>query len=139
MDIGSNSYCLGQVRPDGWAEVPQEGVAEVSLNNFCGKAVRQDPVTALSFEQVLKILEQYLDGGMIESDGRINYDRVELNYYPAPTAPALDGIEYKPELVLTPMWHIYVPIDEYVDSYGDAVGPSHICVNAVTGELINTD
>lgn len=139
VDIGSNSYALGQVRPDGWAEVSPDGVAEVSLNNFCGKTVRQDPVTALSFEQVLKILEQYLDGGMIESDGRITYDRVELNYYPVPTAPALDGIEYKSELVLTPMWHIYVPIDEYVDSYGDAVGPSHICVNAVTGELINTD
>ncbi len=137
VDIGSNSYCLGQVRPDGWAEVSQDGVAEVSLNNFCGKAVDQDPVTALSFEQVLKILEQYLDSGMIQSDGRITYDRVELNYYPVPTAPAQDGIEYKSELVLKPIWHIYMLLDEYVDGgYGDATGPSHICVDAVTGELV---
>lgn len=140
VDIGSNSYCLGQVRPDGWAEVSQEGVAEVSLNNFCGKTVNQDSVMVLSFEQVLKILEQYLDGGMIESDGRITYDRVELNYYPVPTVPAQDGIEYKSELVLKPIWNIYMPLDEYVDGgYGDAVGPTHICVDAVTGELINTD
>lgn len=139
VDIGSNSYCLGQVFPNGYAYVSQEGVAEVSLMDFCGKAAAKDPVTALPFEQVLAILEQYLDSGMIESDGRITYDRVELNYYPVPTAPAQDGIEYKSELVLTPMWHIYVPIDEYVESYADATGPSHICVNAVTGELINTD
>lgn len=139
VNIGSNSYCLGQVRPDGFAEVSQEGVAEVSLSHFCGKAVDQDPVTAISFEQVLKILEQYLDSGMIRSDGRITYNRVELNYYPVPTAPAGDGIEYKSELVLKPIWHIYMPLDEYVDgSYGDA-GPSNICVDAVTGELVETD
>ena len=48
--------------------------------------------------------------------------------------------EYKSELTLTPIWHIYMPIDEYVDGgYYDAEGPSHICVNAVTGELVVTD
>ena len=64
-----------------------------------------------------------------------------MNYYPIPNpAPALDGIEYKPELVLTPVWHIYMPLDEYVEGdYGDAVGPTHICVNAVTGELEEAD
>lgn len=140
VDIGSSSYCLGQVSPEGYAFVSQEGVAEVSLTNFCGKTASEEPVTAVSFEQVLKILEQYLDNGMIQSDGKITYDRVELNYYPVPDpAPALE-IEYKSELVLTPIWHIYMPIDEYVDGgYDNAAGPSHICVNAVTGELVGTD
>lgn len=141
VDIGSDSYALGQVWPNGYAYVSEEGVAEVSLIDFCGKAANKEPVTALSFEQVLKTLEQYLDNGVIESDGRITYDRVELNYYPVPNpAPAADEIEYKPELVLTPIWHIYMPLDEYVDGgYGDAVGPVHICVNAVTGELEAAD
>lgn len=141
VDIGSNSYTLGQVWPNGWAFVSEEGVAEVNLMFFCGKAAEKEPVTAISFEQVLKILEQYLDNGMIASDGTITYDRVELNYYPVPNpAPDPDAIEYKSELTLTPIWHIYMPIDEYVDGgYGDAVGPSHICVNAVTGELATAD
>lgn len=139
VDIGSDSYALGQVCPIGFAYVSEEGAAEVSLIDFCGTAADQEPVTVISFEQVLKILEQYLDNGMIESDGRITYDRVELNYYPVPTTPDMDEMEYKPELVLIPIWHIYMPLDEYVDGgYGDAVGPAHICVNAVTGELIET-
>ena len=140
VDIGSDSYALGQVFPNGYAYVSQEGVAEVSLMNFCGKKAAEEPATALSFEQILKILEQYLDNGMIQSDGKITYDRVELNYYPVPNPAPLDEMEYKSELVLTPIWHIYMPIDEYVDGgYGDAAGPSHICVNAVTGELVETD
>lgn len=141
VDIGSDSYALGQVYPIGLAFVSEEGVAEVNLMDFCGKAAEKEPVTAISFEQVLKILEQYLRGGMIASDGTITYDRVELNYYPVPnSAPDPDAIEYKPELTLTPIWHIYMPIDEYVDGgYGNAVGPSHICVNAVTGELLSAE
>lgn len=136
VDIGSNAYGPGQVWPNGTAIVSEEGVAEIRLTDFCGKTAGKEPVTVLSFEQVLDILGQYLDNGMIESDGTITYDRVELNYYPVPNpAPAMDEIEYKSKLVLTPIWHIYVPIDEYVENYGTAVGPSHICVNAVTGEL----
>ena len=137
VDIGSDSYELGQVYPHGDARVWEEGVAEVNLTNFCGKAVKKEPVTAISFEQVLKILEQYLDNGVIASDGTITYDRVELNYYPVPNlSPDPDAIEYKSELTLMPIWHIYMPLDEYVDGgYGNATGPSHICVNAVTGEL----
>lgn len=139
VGIGSDSVSLGQVWPNGCASVTQEGVAELNLIDFCGKAADKEPVTAISFEQVLKILAQYLDSGMIESDGKIIYDRVELNYYPVPN-PTPSEIEYKSQLVLMPMWHIYIPIDEYVNGgYDNAVGRSHICVNAVTGELIETD
>lgn len=69
VDIGSDSYELGQVCPDGYAHVSEEGVAEVNLTYFCAKAAKKEPVTAISFEQVLKILEQYLDNGVIASDG----------------------------------------------------------------------
>ena len=141
VDIGADSYALGQVSPNGYAIVSEKGVAEVRLTDFCARAADKEPVTVISFEQVLKILEQYLDSGILKSDGTIKYNRVELNYYPVPNpAPARDGIEYKSELVLTPIWHIYMPLDEYVEGgYGDAVGPAHICVNAVTGELEEAD
>lgn len=141
VDIAANAYTLGQVWPNGHAFVSEEGVAEVSLMNFCGKAAKKEPVTAISFEQVLKILEQYLGNGMIASDGTLTYNRVELNYYPVSNpAPDPDAIEYKSELTLVPIWHIYIPLDEYVDGgYGDAAGPLHIGVNAVTGELVEAD
>ena len=141
VDIGANSYALGQVWPNGYADVSVEGVAEVTLTDFCGRPAEKEPVAAITFEQAVSILEQYLDQGMIESDGSITYHRVALHYYPVPDpAPAMDEIEYKSELVLIPMWHIWMPLDEYVDGgYGPKAGPSHICVNAVTGELIQTD
>lgn len=141
VDIGADSYALGQVSPNGFAIVSEEGVAEVTLTNFCGSVTDKASVTAISFEQVLEILEQYLDSGILKSDGTIIYDRVELNYYPVPNpAPAMNEIEYKAELVLTPIWHIYMPLDEYVEGdYGNAVGPVHICVNAITGELEEAD
>ena len=98
VDIGSDSYTLGQVFPNGSGFVTGEGVADVNLIDFCGKVAEKEPVTVISFEQVLKILEQYLDNGMIVSDGTIIYDRVELNYYPVPNpAPDPDAIEYKSE------------------------------------------
>ena len=136
VDIGFNAYSLGQVWPNGYAFVSKDGIAELNLINFCGKAVDKEPVGIISFEQVVKILEQYLDSGMIEADGEMTYNRAELKYYPVPNpAPTLHEIEYKSELVLIPIWHIYMPLDEYVEGLYE--GPSTICINAITGELLN--
>ena len=136
VDIGYNVYSLGQVWPNGYAFVTGDGVAELNLMNFCGKAVDKEPVEIISFEQVVKILEQYLDSGMIEADGTMTYNRVELKYYPVPNpSPTPHEIEYKSELVLIPIWHIYMPLDEYVEGLYE--GPSAICINAITGELLN--
>ena len=116
VDIGFNAYSLGQVWPNGYAIVSKDGVAEMNLGDFCGKVVDKEPVETISFEQVVKILGQYLDSGMIEADGTMTYNRVELKYYPVPNpAPTPHEIEYKPELVLIPIWHIYMPLDEYVE------------------------
>ena len=136
VDIGYNAYSLGQVWPNGFAYVSKDGVAELNLMDFCGKAVDKEPVEMITFEQAAKILEQYLDSGIIEADGTMTYNRVELNYYPVPNpAPTPHEIEYKPELVLIPIWHIYMPLDEYVEGLYE--GPSAICINAITGELVN--
>ena len=136
VDIGHNSYSLGQVWPNGHALVSKDGVAELNLGDFCGKDVDKEPVEIISFKQVVKILEQYLDSGMIEADGAMTYNRAELKYYPVPNpAPTPHEIEYKSELVLIPIWHIYMPIDEYVEGLYE--GPSTMCINAITGELLN--
>ena len=136
VDIGHNSYSLGQVCPNGHAFVSKDGVAELTLMDFCGKVVEKEAVEIISFEQVTKILEQYLDSGMIEADGTMTYNRAELKYYPVPNpAPTQHEIEYKSELVLIPIWHIYMPLDEYVEGLYE--GPSTICINAITGELLN--
>ena len=138
VDIGYNAYTFGQVCPYGHALVSEDGIAELNLIDFCGKAVDKEPVEIISFEQVVKILEQYLDSGMIEVDGAMTYNRAELKYYPVPNpAPTPHQIEYKSELVLIPIWHIYMPLDEYVEGYYN--GPSTICINAVTGELVKDE
>ena len=136
VDIGHNSYSLGQVWPNGHALVSKDGVAELNLGDFCGKVVDKEPVEIISFEQVVNILGQYLDSGMIEADETMTYNRVELKYYPVPNpAPTPHEVEYKSELVLIPIWHIYMPLDEYVEGLYE--GPSTICINAITGELVN--
>lgn len=135
LDIGHNSYGFGQVCPNGYAHISEEGVAELGLHAFCGKIEDKEPVEIISFEQALEVLEQYLDSGIIEADENMTYDRVELNYYPVPNpSPKLGEIEYKTELELIPIWCIYMPLDEYVS--GAYNGTSAICINAITGENI---
>lgn len=135
LDIGHNSYGFGQVCPNGYAHISEEGVAELGLRAFCGKIEDKEPVEIISFEQALEVLEQYLDSGIIDADENMTYDRVELNYYPVPNpSPKPGEIEYKTELELMPMWRIYMPLDEYVS--GAYNGAPAICINAVTGENI---
>ena len=64
---------------------------------------------------------------------------MKLEYYPLPNpSPEPDEIEYREELELVPVWHIYTPLGEYLEGlwaeeYEDGI--SNILVNAVTGEL----
>ncbi|MDE6517096.1 MAG: hypothetical protein K2L18_04510, partial [Acetatifactor sp.] len=57
-------YGLGELYPWGQACVTPEGVSVLDLSDFYGKIAAKEPVTILSFEQVEKILEQYLDSNM---------------------------------------------------------------------------
>ncbi|MDE6220057.1 MAG: hypothetical protein K2G51_06475 [Lachnospiraceae bacterium] len=135
-----SGYGLGELYPWGSACVTPEGVAMLSLMDFCGKAAAREPVTVLSFEQVEKILEQYLDSNMIQGDERITLQNIALEYYPVPNlSPAERDIEYKPELELIPVWHIYMSLGDYVEAIAqiDGLDDVHynICINAVTGEI----
>lgn len=131
-------HTVGEIYPHGGAIVTPEGVAYLLLSNFCGKIASREPVTVLSFEQVVKILEQYLDSNRIQADEQLTLSEIRLEYYPVPNpAPAEGEIAYRTELELIPIWHIYMPLDDYVESPYTPTEPvnHNICINAVTGEL----
>lgn len=133
---------FGEIYPNGFAIVTPEGVADLQLFDFCGKAADRKPAKVLSFEQVEKILEQYLDNHMIQADERLVLNNIKLEYYPVPNPSPKAGIEYRPELELIPVWHIYMPLDDYVDMTGQMTQDDgledalyNIWINAVTGEI----
>lgn len=133
-------YSLGELYPWGHACVTPEGVAMLTLSDFCGETAGKDPVAILSFEQVEKILEQYLDSNMIQGDERLTFNNIALEYYPVPNlSHAEREIEYRPQLDLIPVWHIYVSLDDYVETMAQCDGLDgvhyNICINAVTGEI----
>ena len=135
--IGEVDSCgFGEIYPKGFATVTPEGVADVNLENFCGKIAVKEPVTVISFAQVEMILEQYLDSNMIRADEKLTLSNVKFEYYPVPNpAPAKGEIEYRSKLELIPIWHIYMPLDDYVDAGYEGDGFHNICINAVTGEI----
>lgn len=136
MIMETVSYTIGEVYPDGIAIVTPEGVAELNLGNFCGKIADKEPVTILSFEQIVKILEQYLDSNVIPADERITMNNVRLEYYPLPsTTPPVGEMETRSELELIPIWHIYMSLSDYVEARIDGYVPHNICINAITGEI----
>ncbi len=132
---------LGEIYPYGRAIVSQEGIADLILADFCGKIVSKEPVEILSFAQVSQILEQYLDGGRIPADERLVIDRVELEYYPLPNEDVTyekREIEYRFQLQLVPVWHLYMSLHDYVEGGYAAVDNQaafNIVINAATGEL----
>lgn len=130
---------FGEIYPKGFALIFGEGAAEVSLTDFCGQIRSREAIEIISFDQAVRLLGQYLDGGMIRSKGQNVLNTVKLEYYPLPNpSPKPDEIEYREELELVPVWHFYTPLGEYLEGlwageYEDGV--SNILVNAVTGEL----
>lgn len=137
-------YSFGEVYPFGYASITPEGAAILNLADFCGRVAAKEPVSILSFEQIEKILEQYLDSGRIQGNEQLTLNNIKLEYYPIPNpAPAKGEIEYKSELELIPIWHIYMSLDDYVESryQGDGLDDAlyNICINAVTGEIEKTN
>lgn len=136
----TGSYGLGEIYPEGWASVMPDGVAELTLRNFCARIGEKVPVTVLPFEKIEQILEQYLDNGLIMTDERMVFDHVELEYYPLPNTQVQGEMEYREQLELVPVWHIYITVDDYVEKYAgmEEIPPEavdNICINGVTGEV----
>ena len=130
------AYCFGQhdisrVYPNGLAWVSAEGVAEIGLWNCLMEQVSAgEEDTILGFDKVQELLRIYLKDGRLQCTEDIPFSTAELVYY----VELKDG-----KLELSPVWGIYMDLEEYVDYCGQAeridfVWTIHI--DAVTGEIL---
>lgn len=131
-----------EIIPDASVLLVKEGAAEVNLWNALGKiGEKKDVGKILGFSQVEDILEKYLEGNVLVGCAEAKLTQAEVVYYPVYQ-------EKESELELIPAWHIYVPLDQYVD--GIANGEAYVKANekgavwniyldAVTGELLRAE
>lgn len=132
---------LGEVRPRGTAWITENGVATMSLEDYCGKITEQsENGKILKFSQVTDILEIYLENNTLCGASKVKLTQAELVYYPTLR---------ESELILTPVWHIYIPLKEKMEAlesddqaWQEAATEGaawNIYLDAVTGELIKVE
>ena len=131
----------GEVQPRGTAWITEDGIATMRLENYCGKITEQsENGKILTFSQVTDILGKYLENNTFCGNAKTKLTQAELVYYPT--------LREK-ELMLTPAWHIYIPLNERMDAMesGDKAWQEafesgaawNIYLDAVTGELIKVE
>ena len=132
---------LGEVQPRGTAWITEDGIATMRLENYCGKITEQsENGKILTFSQVTDILGKYLENNTFRGNSKAKLTQAELVYYPTLR---------ESELILTPAWHIYIPLNEMMDAMesGDKAWQEavengtawNIYLDAVTGELIKVE
>ena len=132
---------LGEVQPRGTAWITEDGIATMRLENYCGKITEQsENGKILTFSQVTDILGKYLENNTFCGNPKAKLTQAELVYYPTLR---------ESELILTPAWHIYIPLNEMMDAMesGDKAWQEtaengmawNIYLDAVTGELIKVE
>ena len=132
---------LGEVQPRGSAWITEDGIAAMSLDNYCGNITeRSKNGKILTFSQVTDILEKYLENNAFCGSSKVKLTQAELVYYPTLR---------ESELILTPAWHICIPLHEMQEAlesddkaWQEAVEKGaawNIYLDAVTGELIKAE
>ena len=132
---------LGEVQPRGTAWITEDGIAMMRLDDYCGKITEQsENGEILTFSQVTDILERYLESNTFCGNSKAKLTQIELVYYPTLR---------ESELILTPAWHIYIPLNEMIEALesGDKVWQEaveegaawNIYLDAVTGEVIKAE
>ena len=132
---------LGEVQPRGTAWITEDGIATMRLENYCGKITEQsENGKILTFSQVTDILGKYLENNTFCGNSKAKLTQAEFVYYPK---------LQESELILTPAWHIYIPLNEMMDAMesGDKAWQEavengtawNIYLDAVTGELIKVE
>lgn len=131
----------GEVHPMGKAWITEDGIATLSLEDYCGKITeRSESGKTLTFSQATDVLEKYLENHTFCGISKAKLTQTELVYYP----------KYREsELILTPAWHVFVPLREMTEALesGDQVWQEaaaegaawNIYLDAVTGELIKVE
>ena len=132
---------LGEVQPRGTAWITEDGIATMRLEDYCGKITEQsENGKILTFLQVTDILGKYLENNTFCGNAKTKLTQAEFVYYPTLR---------ESELILTPAWHIYIPLNEMMDAMesGDKAWQEavengtawNIYLDAVTGELIKVE
>ena len=132
---------LGEVMPRGTAWITEDGIAAMSLDDYCGKIKEQsENGEILTFSQVTDLLGTYLEKNTFCGNSRAELTQAELVYYPSLR---------ESELILTPAWHIYIPLNEMLEAlesndkaWQEAVENGaawNIYLDAVTGELLKVE
>ena len=132
---------LGEVQPRGTAWITEDGIVTMRLEDYCGKITEQsENGNILTFSQVTDILEEYLENNTFCGNSKAKLTQAEFVYYPTLR---------ESELILTPAWHIYIPLNEMMDAMesGDKAWQEaaengtawNIYLDAVTGELIKVE
>lgn len=132
---------LGEVQPRGTAWITENGIATMRLEDYCGKITEQsENGKILTFSQVTDILGKYLENNTFRGNSKAKLTQAELVYYPTLR---------ESELILTPAWHICIPLNEMMDAVesGDKAWQQavengtawNIYLDAVTGELIKVE
>lgn len=131
----------GEVHPGGTAWIMEDGIATMNLENYCGKIMeRSETGNVLTFPQVTDILEKYLENNTLCGSSEAKLTQAELVYYPT---------LQESELILTPAWHIYIPLHEMEmaleagdKAWQEAAGAGaawNIYLDAVTGKMIKVE
>lgn len=136
-EFGSLVY--GEIHPLGDAWVCEDDLVTLSLDSSLGKVEKKEKCeSVLSWGQIERILEAYLNNGMIKGSDKAVLTNVELLYYPI-------FREDENRLELIPVWHIYVPLSVWLENpklsevFGTDGAASSICVNAVSGEIVRVE
>ena len=132
---------LEEVQPKGTAWITEDGIATMNLEDYCGKIMERSEIgNILTFSQVTDILGKYLENNTLYGNSKAKLTQAELVYYPT---------LWESELILTPAWHIYIPLNEMMDAMesGDKAWQEvvengmawNIYLDAVTGKLIKVE
>lgn len=133
------SIASGEIFLLGTAWICEESIATLSLNDCLGKVETQEKCeTVLSWRQIEKILEMYLNSGKINGNNQAVLTETTFLYYPIYK-------EDQNKLELVPVWHIYTPMSAWIENeeLAEAVMENKftwsICVNAVSGQIVRSE
>lgn len=115
----------------GTVTIGSDGIGDLQVNNCLWKIIEKKKVECISLDKLEQVLEQYVLSGDIECSENIVYTKCELQYLPTTD-------DWK-NVILTPVWRIYVPTEERNDIDMDEVYrknlPLDICINAISGKI----
>lgn len=117
----------------GEIQIGEDGIASIQADNFLWKVLENEQMEiCITFEQAIKILQEYISTGEIPVSNEIIFSRAALSWIPRTD-------DWK-TAEMTPVWRFYIPLPEMVQTGMIETSmmqgiPTNICINAVNGEI----